>query len=89
MIRHNFWEGNKIAHVLANEGSKQATSEYLSIITYPSESVFSILQADKEGLSFTRIVPIFICNKLASLGNSCILAIHDSGNVTHYASVTP
>ncbi|OIT37535.1 hypothetical protein A4A49_59281, partial [Nicotiana attenuata] len=63
-VRHSFREGNKAAHLLAKQGSKQATCNHLLVMESPPPSVLVVLQAHKGGLTTSRLVPVSVCNKL-------------------------
>ncbi|OIT05141.1 putative ribonuclease h protein [Nicotiana attenuata] len=70
-ILHNFREGNKIAHELAQHGIQQAnvyySQTYLEVPDYLRDDV----RADKEGINVTRTstTNIIVLNNLAMLGN--------------------
>lgn len=88
IIRHSFRQENKVAHVLAKEGSKQAMSEYLSVMATSPETVLTIVQADNRGLATNIIVLVSMCNKFASHGNLCVPTIYDSEQVVNSSTVT-
>ncbi|KAK4368229.1 hypothetical protein RND71_012021 [Anisodus tanguticus] len=69
-VRHNFREGNQIAHRLAKEASSKTLSHKL--IMYPRPPVFLLepLELDKNSTVFcVKIIKENVCNLLARLGN--------------------
>lgn len=71
-IRHNFREGNKVAHMLATEGSKRATINDMGFLMDPPW-ILNILQYDSMRGTSIKKCTILTCNSLAKLGNLNIL----------------
>lgn len=67
MVRHSFWEENRIAHVLEIEESKQTLCNSFSVFVNPPAAVMTSVQADKDELVSSRNACVYVCNSLTSL----------------------
>ncbi|XP_075088432.1 uncharacterized protein LOC142170426 [Nicotiana tabacum] len=71
-IQHNFREGNKVAHFLATQGSKQANNSPLSLLEQPPNAFLKIVHDDKIGSTKSRLVSSTVFTNLVELGNSFV-----------------
>ncbi|WMV38970.1 hypothetical protein MTR67_032355 [Solanum verrucosum] len=72
-IRHNFREGNTVAHMLASEGQRRATSDEVMFLMEPPPWSKDYLYNDSFGGYTTRKSSMLYCNNLAKLSNLSIL----------------
>lgn len=84
MIWHSFREANKVAHLLAKEGSKQAMRNQLSVFLHPPTPVWTSLQADREAVTTKKIVSVSMYNNLARLGNLSVVNVEDAPTTSTY-----
>ncbi|OIT23184.1 hypothetical protein A4A49_57177, partial [Nicotiana attenuata] len=63
-IRHNFREGNKVAHFLANNGYKQPVSSTPHLMEQPPYSILQVLEKDKTGGTYSRTLSTDVISKL-------------------------
>ncbi|XP_070013605.1 uncharacterized protein [Nicotiana sylvestris] len=68
LIRHNFREGNKVAHFLATQGSKQLGSSQLFVLEQPPNALLKAIHDDKIGCTKSRTVSTTIFSKLVEIG---------------------
>ncbi|OIT20644.1 hypothetical protein A4A49_62761, partial [Nicotiana attenuata] len=73
-MKHNFREGNKVAHLLAKEALFQPTYNITSFLREPPNFVENMYYKDKEGRNNVRECTLLACNILASLGNDNALS---------------
>ncbi|XP_070020199.1 uncharacterized protein LOC142180868 [Nicotiana tabacum] len=71
-ILHNFHEGNKVAHELAQHGVNQTNVYYNQLYPDVLDYLRDVIKADKEGISTTRsnTTNVVVLNSLAMLGNA-------------------
>ncbi|XP_075077395.1 uncharacterized protein LOC142164114 [Nicotiana tabacum] len=79
-IRHNFREGNKVAHFLSTQGSKQANNIPLSLWEQPPDAFLKIVHDDKIGSTEPRLVSSNVLTSLAELGNSFVTCKPNENN---------
>ncbi|XP_070015176.1 uncharacterized protein [Nicotiana sylvestris] len=81
VVRHNFHEGNKVAHFLSKLGSKQQPTSTINIFNSPPDPVKRTIQEDKNATSTTRLLSSSIFNKLAMFGNLSVIPIISTNDV--------
>ncbi|XP_006351939.1 uncharacterized protein [Solanum tuberosum] len=74
-INHNFRDGNKVEHHLANEARTTSTNSNFVMFCSPLTGVISSLAADVAGHISTKKVSLATCINLAKLGNYNILTV--------------
>ncbi|OIT00279.1 hypothetical protein A4A49_59886, partial [Nicotiana attenuata] len=80
-IRHNFREGNKVAHFLATQGSKQSSSSPLSLLEQPPNALLKAIHEDRIGYTKSRTVSTTIFAKLVELGNRFVTCTTNIDNM--------
>ncbi|OIT29739.1 hypothetical protein A4A49_59120, partial [Nicotiana attenuata] len=80
-IQHNFREGNKVAHFLATQGSKQANSTALYLMEQPPNSLLKVIHEDKIGCTKRRTISTAIVTNLVELGNPFVTCTTDVDNM--------
>lgn len=74
ILRHNFREGNGVAHLLAKEVVNHFKPAKCSYLARTSLFVEIELNRNKQGVSSsTKYLPTLVCNSLAALDNGNIL----------------
>lgn len=62
---------------MAKKGSKQAMHNQLSVFLQLTTSVWSSLQADKEGVTLKKLISVSMYYSMARLGNLGALNVED------------
>lgn len=73
-IRHNFRQGNEVAHVLAKEALTQSTINKVMYYAWPTYFAEEKLEVDREGGNrFVKFVTVNTSSILANYGNLNVL----------------
>lgn len=77
LLRHNFREGNKVAHLLAKDAAKEQFKQPKSKVTrlhaYAPHFVTQQLISEQSGKwIFVKSLPTTVCNMLRTVGNQNI-----------------
>ncbi|XP_019229396.1 PREDICTED: uncharacterized protein LOC109210432 [Nicotiana attenuata] len=80
-IRHNFREGNKVAHFLATQGFKQSSSSTPYLMEQPPNSLLQALHNDKTGSTYSRTISNAAISKLVEFGNPFVTGTTNVDNM--------
>lgn len=70
-VRHNFREGNQVAHKLAKESLKLPKKDKSVLLACPTIFVHDELHKDKHGTSTSsKNISVNVCNILVTMGNT-------------------
>ncbi|OIT23227.1 hypothetical protein A4A49_64688, partial [Nicotiana attenuata] len=69
IMKHNFREGNMVAHKMAKEALKYPTYNITLYFAKPHDFAMDVYCKDQEGCNYVRSCSMYACNTLASLGN--------------------
>ncbi|MCD9559321.1 hypothetical protein HAX54_017221 [Datura stramonium] len=87
-VHHSFCQANKVAHVLARQGSKLTASSQDTILAAPPSHVKDQLMTDKEGTILSKLVFVASCNKLVCFDNLSVIIDNNNVHVTMNTSTT-
>nr|XP_009765418.1 PREDICTED: uncharacterized protein LOC104216970 [Nicotiana sylvestris] len=69
IMKHNFREGNMVAHKMAKEALKYPSYNITLYFAKPPNFAMDVYCKDQEGCDYVRSCSVYACNTLESLGN--------------------
>ncbi|KAK6781886.1 hypothetical protein RDI58_019682 [Solanum bulbocastanum] len=81
VVRHNFWQGNKVADFLCKIACQLTTTPQSCVLLSPVAAAEDLLKTDKEGVLSSKLILRSTCNKLARFGNLFVITSTNSDHV--------